>query len=112
MEVERTNCSRLESLPTGDALLKHSVIYQDDYVVLSIYQVEAEYFRLRENWVRAQYEGDAFDRDALGFGGGRRPGPDGPGGRAIAPSRAGGTAGYTDDGSPVSPRPGGLPAIA
>jgi len=47
------------------ALLKQSVVYQDDYVVLSLYQVEAEYLRLREYWVRAQYERDNFDRDAL-----------------------------------------------
>ena len=47
------------------ALLKQSVVYQDDYVVLSLYQVEAEYLRLREYWVRAQYERDSFDRDAL-----------------------------------------------
>ena len=47
------------------ALLKQSVAYQDDYVVLSLYQVEAEYLRLREYWVRAQYERDNFDHDAL-----------------------------------------------
>ena len=47
------------------ALLKQSVVYQDDYVVLSLYQVEAEYLRLREYWVRAQFERDDFDRDAL-----------------------------------------------
>ena len=47
------------------ALLKQSVTYQDDYVVLSIYQVESEYLRLREQWVRAQYQGAALDRDAL-----------------------------------------------
>ena len=47
------------------ALLKQSVVYQDDYVVLSLYQVEAEYLRLREYWVRAQYEPGNFDRDAL-----------------------------------------------
>ncbi len=47
------------------ALLKQSVVYQDDYVVLSLYQVEAEYLRLREYWVRAQFERDNFDRDAL-----------------------------------------------
>ena len=47
------------------ALLKQSVVYQDDYVVLSLYQVEAEYLRLREYWVRAQFERDSFDRDAL-----------------------------------------------
>jgi signal transduction histidine kinase/CheY-like chemotaxis protein len=46
-------------------LLKQAVVSQDDYVVLSLYQVEAEYLRLREYWVRAQYERDAFDRDAL-----------------------------------------------
>ena len=47
------------------ALLKQSLVYQDDYVVLSLYQVEAEYLRLREYWVRAMYERDNFDRDAL-----------------------------------------------
>jgi hypothetical protein len=47
------------------ALLKQSVTYQDDYVVLSIYQVETEYLRLREQWTRAQYQGDGFDRDLL-----------------------------------------------
>ena len=47
------------------ALLKHSVIYQDDYVVLSIYQVESEYFRLREHWVRALFQDDVLDRDEL-----------------------------------------------
>ena len=47
------------------ALLKQSVVYQDDYVVLSLYQVEAEYLRLREYWVRAQFERDNFDRDTL-----------------------------------------------
>ena len=31
------------------ALLKQTVVYQDDYVVLSLYQVEAEYLRLREH---------------------------------------------------------------
>ena len=35
------------------SLLKQTVVYQDDYVVLSLYQVEAEYLRLRESWVRA-----------------------------------------------------------
>jgi signal transduction histidine kinase/CheY-like chemotaxis protein len=47
------------------ALLKQAVVYQDDYVVLSLYQVQAEYLRLREHWVRAQLEGDAYDRDSL-----------------------------------------------
>ena len=35
------------------ALLKQTVAYQDDYVVLSLYQVEAEYLRLREQLGRA-----------------------------------------------------------
>ena len=47
------------------ALLKQTVVYQDDYVVLSLYQVEAEYLRLREHWVRALHAGAALDRDAL-----------------------------------------------
>jgi two-component system, sensor histidine kinase len=47
------------------ALLKQSVTYQDDYVVLSAYQVEAEYLRLREQWLRAQRQGEGFDRDVL-----------------------------------------------
>jgi signal transduction histidine kinase/CheY-like chemotaxis protein len=47
------------------ALLKQTVAYQDDYVVLSLYQVEAEYLRLRESWLRATFEGEALDRDAL-----------------------------------------------
>ncbi len=47
------------------ALLKQTVVYQDDYVVLSLYQVQAEYLRLREHWVRAQFEGDAYDRNSL-----------------------------------------------
>ena len=47
-------------------LLKQAVVYQDDYVVLSLYQVEAEYLRLRESWARAIHdEGTALDRDAL-----------------------------------------------
>ncbi len=47
------------------ALLKHSVAYQDDYVVLSLYQLEAEYLRLREAWVRARYERGQLDAEAL-----------------------------------------------
>ena len=47
------------------ALLKHTVVYQDDYVVLGIYQVEAEYQRLREQWTRASLQPGGFDRDAL-----------------------------------------------
>ena len=47
------------------ALLKQTVVYQDDYVVLSLYQVQAEYLRLREQWVRAELEGASSDRDAL-----------------------------------------------
>jgi hypothetical protein len=47
------------------ALLKHTVVYQDDYVVLSLYQVEAEYLRLREHWVRATLDSAVLDRDAL-----------------------------------------------
>jgi hypothetical protein len=48
------------------ALLKQTVAYQDDYVVLSLYKVESEYLRLRESWARAIHdEGKALDRDAL-----------------------------------------------
>ncbi|HMO46057.1 MAG TPA: ATP-binding protein [Rubrivivax sp.] len=47
------------------ALLKQTVVYQDDYVVLSIYQVEAEYLRLREQWIRSQFHDDAPNREAL-----------------------------------------------
>ncbi|MGL6112591.1 MAG: histidine kinase dimerization/phospho-acceptor domain-containing protein, partial [Rubrivivax sp.] len=46
-------------------LLKQTVVYQDDYVALSLYQVETEYLRLREQWLRASTQGEAFDRDAL-----------------------------------------------
>jgi two-component system, sensor histidine kinase len=46
-------------------LLKQTVVYQDDYVVLSLYQVETEYLRLREEWLRARTQGEAFDLDAL-----------------------------------------------
>ncbi|MGL6109412.1 MAG: ATP-binding protein [Rubrivivax sp.] len=46
-------------------LLKQAVVYQDDYVVLSLFQVETEYLRLREQWLRASAQGEAFDRDAL-----------------------------------------------
>jgi signal transduction histidine kinase/DNA-binding response OmpR family regulator len=47
------------------ALLKQTVVYQDDYVVLSLYQVEAEYLRLRESWVRAIHDRQSLDRSAL-----------------------------------------------
>ena len=46
-------------------LLNQTVAYQDDYVVLSLYQVETEYLRLREEWLRARTQGESFDRDAL-----------------------------------------------
>ncbi len=46
-------------------LLKQAVVYQDDYVVLSLYQVEVEYFRLREQWLRSRSQGEDFDRGAL-----------------------------------------------
>ena len=46
-------------------LLRQSVAYQDDYVVLSLYQMETEYLRLREQWALAMAQGDDFDRDAL-----------------------------------------------
>jgi hypothetical protein len=47
------------------ALLKQTVTDQDDYVVLSLYQVEAEYLRLREQWAQAMHDGGSLDRDAL-----------------------------------------------
>ena len=46
-------------------LLSQSVQISDDYVVLTVYQVETEYLRLREQWTRALAEGESFDRDAL-----------------------------------------------
>ena len=46
-------------------LLKQAVVYQDDYVVLSLYQMETEYLRLREQWAVAMAQGEDFDRDAL-----------------------------------------------
>jgi signal transduction histidine kinase/DNA-binding response OmpR family regulator len=48
-----------------NTLLNLTVIYQDDYVVLSLYQVETEYLRLREQWLRARTQGDDFDHAAL-----------------------------------------------
>ncbi len=45
-------------------LLTQSVRSIDDYVVLSIFQVETEYLRLREQWLQAVRE-DPIDRDAL-----------------------------------------------
>ncbi len=47
------------------SLLNLAVIYQDDYVVLSLYQMETEYLRLREQWLRSRLEGEDLDRDAL-----------------------------------------------
>ncbi len=47
------------------ALLKQTVVYQDDYVVLSLFQVQTEYLRLREAWLRARHDPESFDRDAL-----------------------------------------------
>jgi hypothetical protein len=46
-------------------LLRQAIVYQDDYVVLSLFQVEVEYLRLRESWSRALARGDDFDRDEL-----------------------------------------------
>ncbi len=46
-------------------LLQQTVVYQDDYAVLSLYQMETEYLRLREQWERARHQGEDFDRDAL-----------------------------------------------
>ncbi len=46
-------------------LLKQTVVSQDDYAVLSLYQMEGEYLRLREQWARARHQGESFDRDAL-----------------------------------------------
>ncbi|MEO7854906.1 MAG: ATP-binding protein [Rubrivivax sp.] len=47
------------------ALLNLSVIYNDDYVVLSLYQMETEYLRLREQWLHARVDGGEIDREAL-----------------------------------------------
>ena len=47
------------------AMLNESVAYQDDYAVLSLYQAESEYLRLREAWTRAQFEHQPFDAQAL-----------------------------------------------
>ncbi|HOM13660.1 MAG TPA: ATP-binding protein [Rubrivivax sp.] len=47
------------------AMLKQSVAYQDDYAVLSLYQAEAEYLRLREYWVLAQHERERVATEAL-----------------------------------------------
>ena len=46
-------------------LLSQSLQISDDYVVLSVYQVETEYLRLREQWTQAVADGERFDRDRL-----------------------------------------------
>jgi signal transduction histidine kinase/DNA-binding response OmpR family regulator len=48
-----------------DKLLNQTVMEQDDYVVISLYQLEGEYLRLREQWLRALSQGPSFDRQAL-----------------------------------------------
>ena len=48
-----------------NTLLSMSVIYQDDHVVLGIYQMEIEYLRLRQQWLQARSQGESFDRSAL-----------------------------------------------
>ena len=47
------------------ALLNQTVIDQDDYVVLNLYQLQSEYLRLREAWLRARHDPESFDRAAL-----------------------------------------------
>ncbi|MEK8049137.1 ATP-binding protein [Ideonella sp. DXS22W] len=44
------------------ALLNLTVQYQDDYLVLNLYQVETEYLRLREQW---PHDGETIDSAAL-----------------------------------------------
>ncbi len=41
------------------ALLNLTVQYQDDYLVLNLYQVETEYLRLREQWRQLPEQGDS-----------------------------------------------------
>ncbi|MEW6703676.1 MAG: ATP-binding protein [Pseudomonadota bacterium] len=47
------------------ALLNLTVQYQDDYFVLSLFQVETEYLRLRTAWQEASADSGELDRDAL-----------------------------------------------
>jgi hypothetical protein len=47
------------------AALRQAVTYQDDYVALSLYQIEIEYLRLREQWMRALADGERFAREPL-----------------------------------------------
>ncbi len=46
-------------------MLRQAVAAQNDYVALTLYQIEIEYLRLREQWVRALAADTAIDRDAL-----------------------------------------------
>ncbi len=47
------------------ALLRHAVQSGNEYVVLSIYQTETEYLRLREHWRLAMVPGEPLDLDRL-----------------------------------------------
>ncbi|HRZ61730.1 MAG TPA: ATP-binding protein [Rubrivivax sp.] len=47
------------------AMLREALVEQDDYVALSLYQIEIEYLRLREQWVRSLAQGEDLDREAL-----------------------------------------------
>jgi two-component system, sensor histidine kinase len=47
------------------SLLSHALRSGDDYAVLSVYQAEAEYLRLREQWRLAADERQAIDTTAL-----------------------------------------------
>jgi two-component system, sensor histidine kinase len=47
------------------ALLNQAVSVGDDYVVLTVYQAETEYLRLRNQWQRASDPRQPIDRDAL-----------------------------------------------
>jgi hypothetical protein len=46
-------------------VLRQAVVYQDDYVALSLYQIEIEYLRLREQWARALSRDGSLDREPL-----------------------------------------------
>jgi signal transduction histidine kinase/DNA-binding NarL/FixJ family response regulator len=47
------------------ALLNLTVQYQDDYFVLSLFQVETEYLRLRTAWHESLADGEAIEREPL-----------------------------------------------
>jgi hypothetical protein len=47
------------------SVLRQAVVYQDDYVALSLYQIEIEYLRLREQWARALSRDGAIEREPL-----------------------------------------------